>query len=221
MEAHETTNPRRRMTCVVWTQPGAGMPAKLMRVLRARGLEPVALDSGYVVLARLCLAERSEPGELAVGPRSLLIKADAPEPGRVLSAMERFAPSARVWIYEPGSNPPLRSHVLSPMVVDADKSGRTVPHQPHGPDEPVPSAGTTAPVSPPAERPCAVGPASVAELKLTAPERSESQRPPAGHGRDAGSESGRAQTVTSRDVLDDEELEMLLAGERGREESRR
>lgn len=192
--------------CVVWSPPGEGTPAALSRVLEKRGLGLVPTDSPCRALAELCLAERG-------GDRVALIVTGDLEAGRMRQAVERFAPKAVVWVFQPCANPPLRpivverktratttvAEVRAAILADraengvARRPGAEVAAKPAG--KPAMQIGRDVPEDRPAP-----------ELKL-AP------------GIDApGAEPPRAtptKKVSARDVLDDAELEMLLAGERG------
>jgi len=210
------------LRCVVWTPPGDAMPAPLDSVLQRRGIDPMHCDAPCPVIAELCLAERdaddaddSGPS----GPRSVLILAGVRDPGRMLSAIERFAPSAQVWIYEPGANPPLRAFVVRPMpaAVNQDQTDAPAISSPQG--------GTHTDGAKEAH-PIRVGdsrPASATELKL-APRPADQvigDAPPPRAGEESSPAEqeppSRPRRVSARDVLEDAELEMLLAGEGGTE----
>lgn len=219
VEQRAKTNPSRDLACVVWTAPGAAVPADLGRVLRARGLSPKHAESGFTAFAEVCVAERSGDADER-GVRSLLILAGVEDEHRVLAGLERFAPSARVWVFEPGANPPLRANVVSPVSVRAGKPDQTHPEL-TGEDL---EAVTRRPrVAGSVDASAQERPATVAELKLTpTPEPTPEPQPepaPKHARRDVTQEpkpNGRpAPPVSARDVLDDAELEMLLSGERG------
>lgn len=130
------------------------------------------------------------------GRRAVLILSDAPDPERVLAAAERFAPGAVVWIYQPGANPPLR-----PIVQMAE------PPPPSGPQPPPDRAETRngwheEPKAPPEP----MRPVRETTLKpVPAPaDPIRTDRP-----------------LSARDILDDDELEMLLAGEKAMEDDPR
>lgn len=98
--------------CVVWHQSGAQSPRALVRALSSRGLRVETSGSAHEVLAIAC-AEQRRADE---GRGGMIVVLDGggrelDEQSRVLSAMERFCPMARVWVYEEGANPPLRGFV--------------------------------------------------------------------------------------------------------------
>ncbi len=98
--------------CVVWHQSGAQSAASLVRALSSRGLRVETSGSAHEVLAIGC-AEQQRADE---GRGGVIVVLDGggrelDEQSRVLSAMERFCPLARVWVYEEGANPPLRGFV--------------------------------------------------------------------------------------------------------------
>ncbi|MGJ8637325.1 MAG: hypothetical protein ACSHX5_10815 [Phycisphaerales bacterium] len=78
-------------------------------------------SSGHEVLAMGCAAqrrvERDERGQdQGRRGRGLIVVLDGGgedlvDQDRVLEAMERFSPSALVWVYEEGANPPMRGLV--------------------------------------------------------------------------------------------------------------
>lgn len=207
--------------CVVWTDASARIAPSLARVLSSRGLEPTHAASAHTALAELCLDQRA-------GRRPVLILDSVPDAARLLAAVERFAPDAVVWIFEPGANPPLRPVVLSNArqaqasersKVEIKPTARPTPrptrkpaasadarngtHTPaHTPPplrlarDPEPTTPAHAPAVPPASEQPPVAPAP----------------PPA---------AARREPISARDVLDDAELEMLLAGERAMEDKRR
>jgi hypothetical protein len=172
--------------CVVWVDGPGGVPSALERVLVSRGMEPVRVGSGHGALAELCVAERA-------GSRSALILCGVGEADRVLGAVERFAPSAVVWVFEAGANPPLRA-----LVVQAVKKE----------EKAEPARGA-------AERTNGAAGASGVEtdplMRLVRENGLKNDRPAADPVR-------RERAVSARDILDDAELEMLLAGERPMEE---
>lgn len=169
--------------CVVWAAGPGGVPSALEGVLVKRGLTPVGVRSGYGALAELCLAERA-------GVRSALILCGVGEADRVLAAVERFAPSAVVWVFEAGANPPLRAIVVK-------KEEKAVPAKAAAPrtnGAAGASRGETDPL-----------------MRLVRENGLKNGRPPADR-------VVRERAVSARDILDDAELEMLLAGERPMEE---
>jgi len=208
----------RDLACVVWTGPGVRMPHELLRVLTDRGLAPVQADSGFAALAELCVAERAGDAD-RTGPRSLLVLAGVEDPERVLAAIERFAPSARVWVYEPGASPPLRAHAVPGVPARPKNPGLTRADVDAAMRKPRAGAKLVRDV----ESDAAHRPSAVAELKLApAPDPG----PTTGHGRRDTVEEPKPngtppQPVSARDVLDDAELEMLLSGERPGEDQRR
>lgn len=197
---------------MVWTDPGGAIAPKLVEVLSARGLPPVHANSTHAALAELCLAERA-------GVRAALILSTPADASRLLAAVERFAPSAVVWTFQSGANPPLRPFVLRPKAA-GPAPARTAPvAPPEPPAEAQPIVADVKPMPRPATNGHAanghpVGPVPVEPIRLVrenglspdtpAPEPARKNRP-----------------VSSRDVLNDAELEMLLAGERATEDDRR
>jgi len=94
---------------VVWHPAGVGAPDALMMALVSRQLRVETSGSGHEVLAMGCVEQQR-------GGAGLIVVLDGrggelAEQSRVLEAMERFCPSALVWVYEDGANPPLRGFV--------------------------------------------------------------------------------------------------------------
>lgn len=168
------------------------MPSALEAVLVKRGLTPVRVGSGHGALAELCMAERA-------GVRSALILCGVGEADRVLAGVERFAPSAVVWVFDAGANPPLRALVVrKEEKVGPAKS----PERTNGTaGSPVGGSGASRGNTDPLMR-------LVRENGLK-------------NGVPAADRVVRERAVSARDILDDAELEMLLAGERPMEEHRR
>ncbi len=107
MESAAKNSEHRR--CVIWHRAGAKAPAALVRALSSRGLRVETSGSAHEVLAIGCAQQQRADGGVIVvldGGGSEL-----DEQSRVLGAMERFCPLARVWVYEEGANPPLRGFV--------------------------------------------------------------------------------------------------------------
>lgn len=126
------------------------------------------------------------------GERAALILCGVEGSERVLAAAERFAPRSVVWVYDEGANPPLHP------VVERKK---TVPvESPSVPARDVPAVPPRNGVDP--------------LLRIVRENGLKPDRGPA----DAPE---RARAVSARDILDDAELEMLLAGERPREDGPR
>tara|TARA_R110002167_G_scaffold83673_1_gene227090 strand:- start:9178 stop:9699 length:522 start_codon:yes stop_codon:yes gene_type:complete len=93
----------------VWHPAGVGAPDALMMALVSRQLRVETSGSGHEVLAMGCVEQQK-------GGAGLIVVLDGrggelAEQSRVLEAMERFCPSALVWVYEEGANPPLRGFV--------------------------------------------------------------------------------------------------------------
>lgn len=172
--------------CVVWVDGPGGVPSALERVLVSRGLQPVQVRSGHGALAELCLTERA-------GVRSALILCGVGEADRVLAGVERFAPSAVVWVFEAGANPPLRAVV-------GRKKEKVEPAKAATQRENAASEVNRNGVDP--------------LMRLVRENGLKSGRP-------AADPVMRERAVSARDILDDAELEMLLAGERPMEEHRR
>lgn len=174
------------------------MPDALGRVLRARSVDPVHARSAHAAMAELCVAQHA-------GRRAALILADPPDPARLLAAAERFAPGAVVWIYRPGANPPLRPfvHTADPRPAEERPTrpeGRTNGvNTRHGRRQPGPESTPEPP--PPPMRP-------VRENTL------KPAHPPADPTR-------TDRPLSARDILDDDELHMLLAGGPAKEDDPR
>lgn len=191
---------------MVWTEPGGAIPPDLARVLDKRGLPPVHAGSPHAALAELCLAERA-------GVRVALIVCDVPDPARLLAAAERFAPAAVVWNFQPGANPPLRPFVLP---ADRPRPERASP-QNGVPAEPGPTPAKAAesparPAESPPDR--APGREGAPAIRLVRENGLKPDSPQADAIR-------KERPVSARDILDDAELEMLLAGERAMEDDAR
>jgi hypothetical protein len=171
--------------CVVWVDGPGGVPSALEAVLVKRGLTPVRVGSGHGALAELCMAERA-------GVRSALILCGVGEADRVLAGVERFAPSAVVWVFDAGANPPLRALVVK----KEEKVG-------------------------PAKSPERTNGAARAPRAETDPLMRLVRENGLKNGVPTADRVVRERAVSARDILDDAELEMLLAGERPMEEHRR
>ena len=126
------------------------------------------------------------------GERAALILCGVEGSERVLAAVERFAPRSVVWVYDEGANPPLRPVVEKKKTVPAEA--------PSVPARDVPAASTRNGVEP--------------LLRIV---RENGLKPDKG----PVDAPERARAVSARDILDDAELEMLLAGERPREDGPR
>ncbi len=183
--------------CVVWTPPDAPLPDALVRVLSKRGLAPDHARSAYEALAALVAAQRA-------GSRSAVVLAGVQDTARLLAAAERFAPDAIVWIFDEAANPP-----LFPLV---SKKTRAQDKPPAAPDEPrvedTPATITEPKPAPPSRSPPGRVVTRPTELKI-APQPAD---PSNGAAQVIGREN-RPQTISARDVLEDAELEALLAGE--------
>lgn len=102
--------------CVLWHAAGSDAPAELEAKLRARGIEVVSVRGPYAALAEICSAAH-EPDRVAASngdppprrPLSLVLVNPGSLPGApaVLRCVERFAPRAVVWDYDPGPPPRL------------------------------------------------------------------------------------------------------------------
>lgn len=184
---------------MVWTDPGVAIPPELIRVLDARGLPPIHADSPHTALSELCLAER-------VGVRVALIISGPADPARLVAAAERFAPSGVIWIFQPGANPPLRPFVLSVRARPA--AARPAPVQQTA--RPVETAAKSGDL--PADRTPRNGSAS--PIRLVRENGLKPDSPQADPIR-------KDRPISARDILDDAELEMLLAGERAMEDEPR
>ncbi len=93
----------------MWHPVGVGAPGALVDALISRQLRVETSGSGHEVLAMGCVEQQR-------GGAGLIVVLDGrggelAEQSRVLEAMERFCPSALVWVYEDGANPPLRGFV--------------------------------------------------------------------------------------------------------------
>ena len=188
---------------MVWTEPGGAIPPELSRVLAARGLPPAHADSPHAALSELCLAERA-------GVRVALIVSDVSDTARLIAAAERFAPSAVVWIFQPGANPPLRPFVL-PDEPDRPARAPAAPSRAAGKPRP-----GVEPKPQPAESPADRTPrnGSTPPIRLVRENGLKPDSPQADAIR-------KDRPVSARDILDDAELEMLLAGERAMEDDPR
>ena len=93
----------------MWHPVGVGAPGALVDALISRQLRVETSGWGHEVLAMGCVEQQR-------GGAGLIVVIDGcggelAEQSRVLEAMERFCPSALVWVYEDGANPPLRGFV--------------------------------------------------------------------------------------------------------------
>jgi len=128
---------RTHTLCVLWHAPMGDVPAELRANLAAkRDVNIVACTSAYRAIAQVLNQERendlrdtdpigetpSASGDGSSGPALpnppatkipivfLLIRPDTLEnPADVVSAVRRFAPRCACWMYDPRSNPALRS----------------------------------------------------------------------------------------------------------------
>jgi len=187
----ESGNGRAPVECVVWRAASAPIPSELLKALERRSIRPRVVTRGLAALAEVCVLRRASeddrPGLLMlVSPESL------PEVWRVIGAVERYGGETRVWMFEPGANPPLRK------VVEQDvERWKPAPAHERGPGpEPKLAVGDSA------------GPA----LRLGP---SSDEAGPVGVGGDEEME-GREDALElpggPGSVLTDEELSMLLEG---------
>ncbi|RMH29522.1 MAG: hypothetical protein D6692_04170 [Planctomycetota bacterium] len=179
--------------CVVWTPPDAPIPQALDRVLTKRGLRPDHARSAYETLAALVAAQRA-------GTRSAVILAGVHDTARLLTAVERFAPDAVVWIFDEAANPPLFPLVSSSEPSKETTAGPALQAHPIAEPKPHPPAASKSP------------PGRVVTRPTTLKIAPQSADPTNGVSRVIGREN-RPQTISARDVLEDAELEALLAGE--------
>ena len=205
------------------------MPLDLLAVLRKRGIDAIHVETSYEAIAGLCLAERDACDERRA--RSVLILAGIDDPARLQSAIERFAPSARIWLFDRSTTPPLRSFVPPAMkrvkatIEPKDQPTMRADSGPARTPEVVPVPGSDAGLHDRASM-NGHGPSraassadSVTELKLASrpPDRVIGDGPGGQGAAHAPDAAAKRPTVSARDVLEDAELEMLLAGERGTE----
>lgn len=182
--------------CVVWTSAGTTVPTDLADVLERRGLHPVHAPSPHLALAEICRSERAKV-------RSALILVGIEDPARVLAAVERFAPSAVVWLFAPGANPPLRP-VVSSLRPEIPAKARDQVAPAH-------AENLEAALTPRNGAVHSNGAKPDNGLKLASPPVDAiRQGPPV-----------VSRTVSARDILNDAELEMLLAGEKAMEDRSR
>lgn len=129
--------------CVVVSSPGCSPDASLLKALDRHGLQARAVSSAHGAMAELCRPVHPKP------KRVVLIADDGARvaAARVMQASKRFAPGTACWIYQPGANPPLRSHVegeASEPAFDPTPPERTPTGSPMlrliAADEPMPAA---------------------------------------------------------------------------------
>ena len=114
----------------MWHHRGVESPGALLRALSSRGLGSErgveTSGSGHEVLAIGCREQQKGRGLIVVLDGG---GAELREQGRVIEGMERFCPSALVWVYEEGANPPLRGFVEKHESVIPDPAGSVSPKE--------------------------------------------------------------------------------------------
>ena len=109
-----TNGPQKLSTrrCVVWHHPGVSVHKSLIGALGSRGLRVETSGSGHEVLAMACAVQQQLDG----GTRGLIVVLDGngqqlQDLGRVIESMDRYAPSALIWVFAASANPPLSGFV--------------------------------------------------------------------------------------------------------------
>ena len=174
-----------RQVCVLWHAPGTHSSDQLITVMKNRGFAVTCVSNQHAVVAAVCRLAESANRVVLV----LDERDDLVGVDRVLDAIDRFSPATICWEYQPGSNPP-----MVPVVRIMGALKVSDPELETEPLQAVESSGDAGPV----------------DLRLVPqPERlGDDERKSLKPIKSTGA-------LKSSDVLDDDELNALLAGEMG------
>ncbi len=99
-------NPARRepeRVCILWHAPGQESGSALICAMKKRGFSATCVSSQHAVMAAAC--------SLAKSAKRVVLVLDGREElvgvDRVLDALERFSPATICWEHDPGANPPM------------------------------------------------------------------------------------------------------------------
>ncbi len=226
-----------RATCVVWHAKRASAPSELVAALQRPGFDRADCDSVFAVVARIGLLRRAAP----VAPIVLLLvdpSALKAEIAGLFAVLDRIAPGLVLWAFTPGTNPAIRqvtreellglapvpspaagafarSTAAAPHVVVAPRYQQPTPLKLSGSDEIVSNvAGTGSPLAASSVNFSEVPPTashSTIALRISDEGFSNSPNGDRSNSDQSGHESGHSLGQSSKPLLSDEELAMLLA----------
>jgi hypothetical protein len=211
-----------RATCVVWHAKRSTAPSDLIAALRRPGFDRVDCDSAFAVIAQIGLLRRSAPTApivlLLVDPVRL-----APQIAGLLAVLERIAPNLILWAFAGGASPSIRQ--VSSDELLGTRSAAAAPSPLGSPVTIAPRYQQPAPLklAVTEEIVSSVDPAS-SDSRIDLPVAAAARAPAATALRisDDGSEyqsksdqregqAGMSLAQSSKTLLSDEELAMLLA----------
>lgn len=231
--------PRAQVLCIVWTPRDQRMARQLSTVLAARpDLHVIEVNSCFAALAAFLMPDKSQVTQSSQvlvldGPQRLL---GVPE---VLSRLERYLPTCKVWAYVETPKPQLRGVQQSDLAAPTS-SAPSKPAQMMSPPRVVVVPGIAAKVKRVGEGPGHTGHAQqsvptgwtprvvgAGDFAPAARPNIETHQPPAAtsdnsptqgiSANSAGAAGGLAGVTRPPSLLTDEELSMLLANDQDRE----
>lgn len=192
--------------CIVWHPADQAPAPELLRALANKGLALIDADDPHTAFAAACsVAQTARRTILVLEASDQLSDIDS-----VCSALERFAPSVLCWAHHPGANPP-----LVPLV--QPKASTPQRPKPEPATEPAAFKGTPA------------TPLRLVGRREESPEITHTKTDDKTHDQEQAQQpkapqvqqspqvqhAKQAAPLSSRDVLDADELDALLAGELG------
>ncbi len=187
--------------CIVWHPADRAPAPELLRALANKGLALIDADDPHTAFAAACsVAQTARRTILVLEASDQLSDIDC-----VCSALERFAPSVLCWAHHPGANPP-----LVPLVQPKAST----------PQRPKPARATEPAV---ASKGTPATPLRLVGRREESPEPTHTKTHDKTHGQEQAQQpkapqvqhAKQAAPLSSRDVLDADELDALLAGELG------
>ncbi|MCC6427994.1 MAG: hypothetical protein IT435_14380 [Phycisphaerales bacterium] len=187
--------------CILWHPRGSTPDAELTQTLQKRGFRTILCDNAIEATAWLCRAAAGRPNsKVATSASPLVLLMD--RPGLLLGSddchqvIEMYVPSAACWIHDPTASPRLRAGIRVESPSRATRSGRSGSFPGQG------AAGRGKP---------ALRLTSDVPMREVKPARAMEDEARGVDADDAGNEfisgTGRG---SPRDLLSDEELQMLL-----------
>ncbi len=173
--------------CILWHAPDQSPKDSLINALTKRELSVLPTASKHTAFAAACrCAKVSKRVVIVLDDQDSLVDVE-----RVLSAMERFCPEVICWVHTEGANPPIVPVVRTVDEVESDSirsESSAVVQSAQSRSVPSRSTGSSTTDSP-----------SASPLRLVGTKPSVESKAP----------------INTRDVLDADELDALLAGEMG------